>query len=170
MSSVPRWRQLFISSFCVLTAGSGKCKRPTYFPRSHLSAGPQGEGETLPVLWNTAMLATTESDSSTSLLIDLLEEFTQWQLLHEPNEPCCCGNFRESFILRRSVDGPGTHQAIRDKHLVPERAFPVKLAAWTSLGIRFVPLEEAICIANDSSSPCNEASAWLFRNTCLWNG
>lgn len=40
MSSVPPWRQLFISSFCVLTAGSGKCKRPTYFPRSHRSAGP----------------------------------------------------------------------------------------------------------------------------------
>lgn len=39
---------------------------------------------------------------------------------------------------------------------MPESVVPVKLAAWTSLGIRFVPLEEAICIANDSSSPCSE--------------
>lgn len=132
---------------------------------------PRGEGETLPVLCNTAMLATTESDSSTTLFIDLLAEFTQWQL-HEPDVPCCCGNFRESFILQRLVDGPRREECIKPYEIntLCLRVFPVKLAARTSLGIRFVPLLEAICITDDSSSPCNEASAWLWRNTCLWNG
>lgn len=68
---------------------------------------PRGEGETLP-----AMLATTESDSSTSLLIDLAE-FTQRQFLPEPDEPCCCGNLRESYILGRLVDGPRREERIK---------------------------------------------------------
>lgn len=108
---------------------------------------PRGEGATLPAFRTTAMLATTESTSSTSLLIDLLSGFTQWQLLHEPRWATLLWQLPWVIQLAEMGGGSmawGRYQVIWAKRLVPESVFPVKLA-----GIRFGPLEEAGCIAND---------------------
>lgn len=154
---------------------SGKCKRLTYFLRSHLSAGPEARERRLPATkhCHACKKTKTERDSSTNLLIDLLRsEFAQRRLLHEPDEPRCCGNLCESFILWRLVDGSRREESVKINTLCLKKKIiqesPVKLASWMSFDIRFVSLVETICIADDSSRLSYEAQ--LYGNTCLWNG